>query len=155
MRTLSSRALDSAFSAQTDDVWLTLLTIEHESLSEPLRFVNNFASLTSRGNVYVAFPFELEFPEQDAESPGEARITIDNIDRQIVNTIRGISSPPDLTLEVVLAATPDTVEASFSGMTLRNVQYDALKVSGTLRFEDIVTEPVSVQMTPARFPGMF
>lgn len=155
MRTLSPAALESAFSQETDEVWLVLLTITHPSLAAPIRFVNDFQSLVSRGNVFLAFPFEVEFPEQDADSPGEARLTIDNIDRSIVNTIRAISSPPDITMEVVLASQPDTVEAVFSGLTLRNVNYDALKVSGVLRFEDIMTEPVSVQMTPARFPAMF
>ncbi|CAB5220427.1 Domain of unknown function DUF1833 [uncultured Caudovirales phage] len=155
MRSLSSRALSSAFAAQTDEVWLVLLTITHATLSTPLRFVNDYQSLTSRGNVYLAFPFEVEFPEQDPDSAGEARLTIDNIDRQIVNTIRAISSPPEVKLEIILASQPDTVEAEFSGLVLRNVAYDALKVSGTLRFEDIMTEPVSLQMTPARFPGMF
>lgn len=155
MRTLSSTALGSAFAPQTDEVWLVLLTITHPSLAAPLRFVNDYQSLVSRSNVFLAFPFEVEFPEQDADSPGEARLTIDNIDRSIVNTIRSISSPPEVMMEVVLASQPDTVEAVFSGLILRNVTYDAVKVSGVLRFEDIMTEPVSVQMTPARFPGMF
>ena len=155
MRTLSNRALASAFSQQTDDVWLVLLTITHPSLTTPLRFVNNYESVTSGGDLYIAFPFEIEFPGQDPDSAGEARITIDNIDRQIVTTIRSISSPPEVTLEVILAATPNTIEASFSGMVLRDVTYDVQKVTGTLRFEDIMSEPLSVQMTPQRFPGMF
>lgn len=155
MRALSPLALESAFAAQTEEVWLILLTIQHATLANPLRFVNDYQSLVSRGNVFLAFPFEVEFPEQDPDSPGEARLTIDNVDRQIVNTIRAISSPPDITLEVVLASQPDTVEAEFSGLILRNVTYDALKVSGVMRFEDIMTEPVSLQMTPSRFAGLF
>lgn len=140
MRTLSTNALSSAFAQQTDEVWLVLLTIDHPSLTTPLRFVNNMESVTSRGDLFIAFPFEIEFPEQDPDSAGEARITIDNIDRQIVTTIREITSPPSVTLEVVLASTPSTVEASFTGMVLRDVKYDAVKVSGTLRFEDIMSE---------------
>lgn len=155
MRTLSAAALSSAFSQQTDEVWLVLLTIAHPSLPSSLRFVNNMESVTSRGDLYIAFPFEIEFPEQDPDSAGEARITIDNIDRQIVQTVRQISSPPEVRIEVVLASTPSTVEASFGGMVLRDVSYDVDKVSGTLRFEDIMSEPLSVQMTPQRFPGMF
>lgn len=155
MRSISARALESAFAQETDEVWLTLLTIEHDSLPEPLRFVNNWESIVSRGNVYIAFPFELELPEQDPDSAGEARIRFDNIDRQIVQTIRAIFEPPEVTLEIILASQPSTIEASFSGLTLRNVEYDANTVSGILRFEDIMAEPVSVQMTPQRFPGLF
>lgn len=155
MRTISARAIESAFAQETDEVWLTLLTIEHKSLPEPLRFVNNWESITSRGELYIAFPFEIELPEQDPESSGEARIRFDNIDRQIVQTVRSISDPPEITLEIILASQPSTIEASFSGLTLRNVEYDVNTVSGILRFEEIMAEPVSVQMTPQRFPGLF
>lgn len=154
-RNLSTAATTSANAQFTDEVWLTLLTVESPELDAPLRFVNNNVSITSRGNVYLAFPFDVDFPGQDEESPGEARLTIDNIDRMIVNFVRTISAPPNVTIEVVLASSLDVVEASFSNMTLRNVSYDAKAVTGLLRFEDIVIEPVTYAMTPERFPGMF
>lgn len=155
MRTLSATALRSAFAQETGEVWLVLLTLSHPSLATPMRFVNDYLGITSRGNVFQPFPFEVEFPGEDADQPTDARLSIDNIDRTIVQTIRSISAPPEVTIEVVLASQPDTVEASFSGLILRNVTYDETKVSGTLRFEDIMSEPISVQMTPQRFPGLF
>ena len=154
-RTFSTAATISLNEQATDEVWLTLLTITSPELQAPLRFVNNNSSISSRGNVYLAFPFDVEFPGQDEENPGEARLVLDNIDRSIVNFIREISTPPNVTIEVILASSPDTVEASFSNMTLRNVTYDAKTVSGLLKFEDIVVEPVTVAMTPERFPGQF
>lgn len=154
-RNLSSNALASAYAQETGEVWLVLCTITHPALATPLRFVNDMQSLTSRGNVYVAFPFEVELPTEDADSPGEARLVLDNIDRNIVRAIREMTGPPEITLEVVLASAPDTVEAEFPGMVLRDTQYDASKVSGTLRFEDITSEPISVEMTPQRFPALF
>ena len=154
-RTLSPAATASANAQDTDEVWLTLLSIDSPELAAPLRFVNNNVSVTSRGNVFLAFPFDMEFPGQDEESPGEARLVIDNVDRSIVNFIRSITAPPKVTIEVVLGSSLDTVEASFSNMTLRNVSYDAKSVTGLLRFEDIVIEPVSYAMTPERFPGQF
>jgi hypothetical protein len=143
------------FAADTDEVWLLLLTIEHPTLATPLRFVNNLESVTSRGNLYQAFPFEIELPGQDPESIGEARVKLDNIDRSIVASLRAMTVPPTATFEIILASQPDVIEASFEGLTLRNTDYDALSVRGVLRFEDIVSEPVSVQMTPGRFPAMF
>lgn len=154
-RNLSGAATASINAQATEEVWLTLLTIDSPELAAPLRFVNNNASITSRGNVYIAFPFDIEFPGQDEENPGEARLVIDNVDRSIVNFIRTISTPPKVSIEVVLASTPSTVEAAFANMTLRNVTYDAKTVSGLLKFEDIVVEPVTYAMTPERFPGQF
>lgn len=154
-RNFSEAATASINAQETDEVWLTLLTIDSPELEQPLRFVNNNASVTSRGNLYLAFPFEVEFPGQDEQNPGEARLVIDNIDRQIVNFVRSISAPPQVTMEVVLGSSLDTVEASFSNMTLRNVSYNASSVTGILKFEDIVIEPVTFAMTPERFPAMF
>lgn len=155
MRSLSSTALASAFAENTGEVWLLLVTITHPSLSSPLYFVNNNEAVTSRSNIYVPYPFTVEMPGEDSENLGEARLRLDNIDQSVVRAIREMTSPPSLTLEVVLASQPDTVEASFSGMVLRNAAYDAQAIVGTLRFEDIGSEPMSLQMTPQRFPGMF
>lgn len=154
-RSFSTNATTSMNQQFTDEVWLTLLTITSPELDAPLRFVNNNLSIESGGDLYMAFPFEIEFPGQDEENPGEARLVIDNIDGSIVNFIRGIVSPPNVTIEVVLASSPSTIEAAFTNMTLRNVSYDAKTVSGLLKFEDIVIEPVTYAMTPERFPGMF
>ena len=155
VRALSGPATASINAQTTDEVWLTLLTIASQEIAEPLRFVNNNASLTSRGNLFMAFPFDVEFPGQSDDDPGEARLVIDNIDRSIVQFIRQIVAPPTVTIEVVLASSLDVVEASFSNMTLRNARYDVKTVSGLLKFEDVVIEPVTYEMTPERFPGQF
>jgi hypothetical protein len=154
-RTLSPAARRSANAAETDEVWLVLLTFTHASLEEPLRFVNNYASVESRGDLFIAFPFEIELPGEDAEGLTDARIRIDNIDRQIVRAVREMAEPPDVTIEIVLASQPDTVEAAFDGLVMRDVGYDAVMVTGVLRFEQIMQEPVTLQMTPSRLPGLF
>jgi hypothetical protein len=56
---------------------------------------------------------------------------------------------------VVLASAPDTVEISFSGMSLRSANYNATVVEGELHFESLFTEPITYTMTPSRFPGLF
>jgi Domain of unknown function (DUF1833) len=155
MRTLSANALRSAFAQQTDEVWLVLLTIHHPGLADDIRLVNDNSGLTSNGEVFVPFAFKLELPAEDPDNPGEARLTVDNIDRTIVTAMRSLSTPPEVTIQVILASDPDMIEAEFAGMVLRDVKWDAQSVSGVLRYEDITTEPVAVQMTPQRFPGLF
>lgn len=154
-RTLSSRAIASQNALQTDEVWLVLLTIAHPSLTTPIRVVNNNEAITSRGNSFVAFPFEIVLPSQDPENVPKATLRIDNVDRSVVNTVRSITSAPTITLEVVLASAPDTVEISFTNLILKDVKYDANTVEGDLYFENIFTEPVTLTMTPNRFPGLF
>lgn len=154
-RTLSNAALASMNAQASSDVWLVLLTLSHATLATPIRLANNNEDVVSRGNTFIAFPFEVELPGEDPDQPPKAMLRIDNVDRRVVQTIRSIVAPPTVTLEVILASAPDNVEVSFTNMTLRNAQYDASTVSGELTFDAIYTEPVSLTMTPNRFPGMF
>jgi hypothetical protein len=147
-RSLSPAALASANAQSTDEVWLVLLTIEHNEIDAPIRVVNNTEDIVSRGQTYIGFPFDFELPGEDADAPTKAR-------RRIVEAVRTISSPPLVTLEVILASAPDTVEFSFSGLTMREIDYDVSSVSGDLLFESIFAEPVTYTMTPSRFPGLF
>lgn len=154
-RTLSNAAIASMNAHATSDVWLVLLTLSHATLATPIRLVNNNENIVSRGNTYLAFPFEVELPGEDPDQPPKASLRIDNVDRRVVQTLRSLSAPPTVTLEVILASAPDTVEVSFTNMTMRNAQYDSLTVTGDLTFDSIYSEPVTLTMTPNRFPGMF
>ena len=89
------------------------------------------------------------------DKPMRAKITIDNVDQQIINTVRSITTPPTATLQVILASQPNQIEAQFDGLTLRNIDYDQYKVTGDLMFENVLTEPVALNMSPPKFPGLF
>ncbi|MFH1158065.1 MAG: DUF1833 family protein, partial [Pseudomonadota bacterium] len=91
-RTVSSPTRQALYAAETGEAFLILLTLNHASLSAPIRVTSDGVETTSRGNVFAAFPFELVLPDdQDNVSP-RARLVIDNIDRQIVQAVRTISS---------------------------------------------------------------
>lgn len=152
---LSSTATESAFAENTDKVWLTLVTIDHDDLATPIRVVDNTEDVVSRGETFVAFAFEVALPGESETEIGEARLRVDNVDRQIVNAIRSIAGPPDVTIEVILADDPDTVEIALPPMKMRGVTYDKNTVEGSLRFEDITSEPIAETITPERFPGLF
>lgn len=153
-RSLSALAVASQNAQETGEVWLVLLTITAEGM-QPLRVVNNNQDVVSGGNTFIAFPFEIELPSEEPDSPSGARLRIDNVDKRIVEAIRSISSPPSVTLQVVLASQPNTIELSFEGLTLRGVTYDADSVRGDLVFEAIYTEPITLSIIPTRFPGLF
>lgn len=155
MRTLTSTAVSSIHAQETGEVWLVLLTISHSTLATPIRVVNNNEDITSRGNLYQAFPFEIVLPGQDPDSLPKAMLRFDNVDRTAITTIRSVEGPPNVTIEVILASQPDTVEISFPNLTLRNVKYDASIIEGELLFENLFSEPITYSMTPSRFPGLF
>lgn len=155
VRTLSGTAIASQNAEATEEVWLVLLTLEHDDLAEPLRVVNNIESIVSNGETYVGLPFRIVLPEDSENGPGEARLQIDNVDKLIVETLRTLQSPPTMSIQVVLASQPDTVEYLLTNMTLRDASYDDAVVEGVLRFEDLTVEAVSETITPERFPALF
>lgn len=159
MRNFSALATVSQNAQNTSEVWLILLRIWHANITPGgvLRFVNDIADLTggSDNQLYTAFPFQLDLPGEDDAQPATAKLKIDNVDLRIVQAIRGLPSAPTCDFEIILASQPTTVEIAMNGLTLRAVDYDRLEVSGTVTFEEIFTEPLSIDMTPSRFPGMF
>ncbi len=55
--------------------------------------------------------------------PARAALTIDNVDRAIITSLRNIgTTPATLLIEIVTSNTPDTVEFSSGNLTLRDVQ---------------------------------
>jgi hypothetical protein len=154
-RNLSAPALASQNAEATGQAWLTLITLSHATLSEPIRVVDNNEHITSNGDLYAAWNFEITLPGEDPDNPANARLTIGNVDPEILRALRTINSPPQVTIQVVLSDTPDIVEAEFTGLVLRNANYDAGQISGDLVFEEILTEPVATSLTPADFPGLF
>jgi Domain of unknown function (DUF1833) len=155
---VTSQALIAAvFKQETDEAFIPLLTIAHPDLEEgPIHVCLNSVDIISRGDTYIAYPFEIDLPNQDPEQPSRVTLTIDNVDRNIVAALRELEGAPTVTLEVVLASDPDIVEAGPHGFTLRNANYDILQIDGELAFEDILNEPFPAEsFTPATHPGLF
>lgn len=155
-RTLSDAARIAANAQETEQVFLILLTISHDDLAEPIRVVANNQNVVSNGHTFAAYPFEITPPGDDLDGVPTAKLKIDNVDRQIVDTVRGISSPARVSMQVVLASSPDTVELEFSNMVLRQVEYDALVVEGTMEYEDVFHGVFPQHtFTPQSNPGLF
>ena len=141
--------------SQQSNLPLILLEIDHDDLAVPIRVVNNKENITSNGDEYVGFPFEVFMPSSSEDAPPRAKLRIDNVTREIAQTIRTITSPPTVTIKVIRQTTPDTIEAEFTGMKLTQVPFDALSVEGTLEFEDLSREPFpAYTFNPANYPGI-
>ncbi len=152
----SNEFRSSAFAQETDDIWLILLTLTHTDLDEPIRVARNTENVVSNGQTFVAFPFDIELPNDQEDQSPTARLTISNISREIAETLRSIRSSPSVTIEVVSAEDPDTVEFRLPGFQLKNVGWDAISVQGQLTLENIAVEPFPEGLfTPANFPGLF
>lgn len=152
-----SLAARAALNAQeTGDAFLVLLTLSHPQLAEPLRVTSDAVATVSRGHDFIPFPFELSLPDDAHNASPEARLAIDNIDRQVVRAVRQLNSAPYVLIEVVRAAEPDAVEAQFHDFRLTDVSYDSRVVEGNLSVEDFTAEPFPAFLfSPGAFPGLF
>ena len=158
-RSLSVALRQSMFAQQTGEVFLSICSISHASiLNGPLRVVNNLQNLTSNGNVYAAFPFQVTLPADGIDGSPRVRLVLDSIDRSIILAIRSIppGEPPTVQVDLVLASQPDIVEISFPNLTLRNVEYDQFVVEGDLALDEDDREPIPYwSFTPQNAPGLF
>ena len=101
--------------------------------------MNNTESVIHETIEYIAYPFSVILAEDDGEKLPKVRLTIDNVDRALVETIRSISDSPSINIKLVLASQPNTVELEIDGLILREVEYDAFTITGTLYADDLLS----------------
>ena len=161
---------EAAYAQETGRVLICLITIEHDDLSEPIRLstdptqrIEEYTTASdvvygtiSREETFLFFPIRIGLPNETESGPGDMTLEIDNVHRTYVETIRSISSPPRIMVEMVLDNALDTVEATWPEFLLTNISYDSTIITGTLKLETLEREPFpSGTFTPSGFPGMF
>lgn len=155
-RSLSSAAAAALHAQETSEAFIKLVEISGGGLSVPIRAASSRTDVVSNGATYTAYPFEISLPQEDENRPPEVELVIDNIDRTIVDAVRSLSSPPTVTLSIVLESSPDTVEAGPFNFTMKSASWNKLTVSGRLSYEAILDEPYPAgTFNPVEFPGLY
>jgi hypothetical protein len=126
------------------------------SLFTPIRVVNNTRPVVSEGKQYVAFPFQIQLPDERDDRVTGVTLRIDNVDRSIVTALRQVTTELSVSLSVVLDSDPDVVDVGPYLFSLKRATYDANVVSGEMEYEDILREPMPGHtFTPSFFPAIF
>ncbi len=162
MRTLSTALKSGLFDAESSHLVLWLITMSGTGMST-LRLCQNNEDVSSRGNTYTGIGSRVILPNDTEERFQPARLVMENVDQWLTPTIRAMAISPDVLLELVsatdLSASPpefDTVEITSFPFKLRNVSYDAQRVTAVLGFEDLaVSRWPYDQVTPVDFPGSY
>ena len=155
-RSVSSTFKSTAFGSQTDEAYLVLIKVDHDDMAAPIRVTSDGVATVSNGESFLPFPFTLSLPD-DTERPfSQGRITIENVSQTIIESIRSISTSLLVTMQVVLASDPDTVEAEYPDFELIDISYDEQTITGSLSLESFVEEPFPGDaFIPSYFPGLF
>lgn len=156
MRNTSTDFREAVYGQQTSEAFIVLIDIDHADLSEPIRICNAGENITSNGNLYLALPFELSLPDEPSTGVTVGKIAIDNIGQEVIDDIRSISTAPSVEISIILASAPDTVEVSFSGFEMTNINYDLYVISADIGIETFMGEPYPGDaFIPSMFPGLF
>lgn len=170
LSTLSPAALKAMFSPESSDTLIMLLTMYDESgdPTKAIRLADGYTQrlsetardivygVVSRGKEYTFIPITVTLPSEDDSASPRCSLTINDVTKILVPVIRNITSPPKVLMELVLASSPDIVEASFPGFYITNFTYSAETVQAELSMINFATEPFpAYTFTPAYFPGLF
>lgn len=165
MSEVSTTFKQAAYAQETDEVFIALLTFTSSELPAPIYVASDPFQMLPTANVrgvlsnsieYVYLPFDISLPRDDATGSVSAKLRIENIDQQIIASVRSIKKPVTVQIQVVLSNDVDFIEMQFDNFQLTNVSYDGFTIEGTLTLDYWGLEPFpSGRFVPSNFPGLF
>ncbi len=133
-RTVSLAALQALLKQEMDEQFVEIIKIDHAELASPLRFVRDTQNITSGGDVYTAFTFQISLPPDDDQNPPSLDLIIAAVDQQIPSIIRSLTSAPTVDYSIIRVSTPDTIEVGPIPFVVDNVEMSHLEVRLKLGF---------------------
>lgn len=153
---LSPALLAQLFAPQSNDPYLTLVTLSHSSFAADICLVNNSEDIVSRGITYSRFPMRIKLPVDDGESGREVTIEFDNVSLELIDELRTVTDSIGVKLELILASIPDDVQSSIEELKIQVINYSRTKISARLILDNFLnTEVTSEIYSPSNFPGIF
>lgn len=182
LSTMSAAALRAVFSPEAEDDLIILITIYNpknhlevlyricdNSMPDPadpskaLRLSSTtddhvFYGVRLADNTEFTFlPIQVTLPNEDESQSPRCSLTMHDVTQYLTPFIREkLTGPAPVKLDLVLTSSPDTVEASFSGLMITNISYNANTVTADLTAVNYDREPFPKHsLSPLYFPGLF
>lgn len=171
MRRVSLNARLAQDAAASAEIEAALFYIEHPLLDAPVRLsTDNTERLSVEPLMYgtrstwmdsdpQAQPFLFVLassllPSDLDDAPAAGNIVLENVDNDIAKVLRSFTTPAAIHMAVVLAGSPNQVEAEWRDLKIMSADLDAGEVTLSFSREDIEEEfyPAD-RMTRDRFPG--
>ena len=176
LNSLSQSAVRAMFASETPEAVILLVTITNPAdAANPVRladgYTNRLASLTTDAEIvygvtstisgtskdYIFLPMQIALPGEEEAGAGQCSLVLNFVTREAIDLIRThLTSPVNVQIDLVLASSPNTVEATFTGFKITNVTYNADQITFDLNMVSLSREPFPCfTFTPANFPGLF
>jgi hypothetical protein len=140
----------------TSEVILLLLKIEHDTWTEPFYLVNNLTAITSNGQLYEPYGFNFSAPSSASSGQAVASVTIDDVDRRFTAAMRQIITNAQVTVSLIRASDPNTLELDPWVFELDVVSVQGSNITADLRKETILNNNLTGHVINAdTFPGLF
>jgi hypothetical protein len=157
----------------TGEVEVALFVIEHPSLDAPVRLSTDPTDRLSidplmygtrstwdgakpKTDPYYFLLASAEFPSDLDDVSAAANIVLENVDNDIVKLLRSFTDRPTIHMAVVLATSPDLVEAEFRNLKIVGSDGTANEITLQISRAPIEDEAVPMdRFTKDRFPGLF
>jgi len=169
MRRLSLTARAAHDAASSDEVEVVLVRISHPDLEEPLRLSSDpterisidplaYGTRSNWGGAPAIHWFVLAstlLPDDVDDAPAAATIVLEAVDRDMAAILRSTTRRATVDMAVVLAATPDVIEAEWTGLDLVAAEGDAGEIRLSISRDPITSEPWPARrMTRQVMPGL-
>lgn len=173
MRRLSLNARTAFDAASSAEIEVALFVIEHPSLEAPLRLSTDptvrlsveplsYGTRSSwRGadpatDPYLFILASAQVPGDMEDAPSAGSIVIENVDNQVAAVLRSFTDRATVHMAVVLASSPDVVEAEWSNLKLISADYDEAEATIAISRAPIEDEQAPTdRFTKDRFPGLY
>ncbi len=153
---LSPELLAQIFSQESNDPFLTLVTLSHASFVSDITLVNNTRNITSRGVEFRAFPMKIRLPVDDGETARDFQIDFDNASLELIEEIRSVTTQISVKLEMILASMPDVVQMEQDELLIVSLTYTAQRITARINMDSFLNVSMtSEQYLPSQFPGLF
>ena len=172
MRRLSLNARLALDAPASDDIEVVLFLIEHPDLAAPIRLTTDNTERLSvdpliygtrstwRGADPLTEPHlwiiaSAVLPGDAEDAPASAQVVLENLDAQMVELFRSFNDPATVSLAVVTAATPDLIEAEWTGLQLVSADINAGEIVLSLSRDEVELEGFPPgRTTRLNFPGL-
>jgi hypothetical protein len=173
LSTLSASAIKAMFSSETDEMLLMLISIRDPNNRTSIKmrlcdgFTQRLPSLTtddeviygvvSGGHEYTFLPIEVKLPGEPDTGVSNCSLVFNYVTPEAIELIRTeLTGPAEVSIDLVLSGSPNTIEASFPGFYITTATYNANSISLDLTMIDYAREPFPCySFTPSYFPGLF
>ncbi len=172
MRRVSLNARLAQDAQATEEIYCALFAITHPALARPIRLSSdNTTRLSTEPLMYgtrstwmganpATDPYlwvvaSTILPSDLDDAPAAGNIVLENVDNEIAILLRSFTDLAVINMAVVLASSPNLVEAEWRGMNIVSSDIDAGEVMISFSREDIGDEYFPAgRMSRERFPGL-